>query len=97
MKINLPSHIQCLTLASIGTEEVTGNTLRARLLEAGIVSEGPAFYQMMKRLEADGLTVGRYAQVETSRQPVTIHCYTTTEKGRATLAAVVEFYRGFVK
>lgn len=45
------SHLQFQILDCMGSHEITGRDLRAALKEKGVSKSGPAFYQLMNRLE----------------------------------------------
>lgn len=45
------SHLQFQILDCMASKEITGRDLRAALKEKGIKKSGPAFYQLMSRLE----------------------------------------------
>jgi DNA-binding PadR family transcriptional regulator len=72
-KPQLPAltHLQFLVLGVLRNEDLPGRTLRDALSGYGIRRTGPAFYQMMARLEKDRLVDGRYEQVTVGDQAVT--------------------------
>jgi DNA-binding PadR family transcriptional regulator len=73
-------------------DECPGRELRARLLENGVKSTGPQFYQMMSRLEDAGYVEGWYAQKEIEHQVVNERRYRVTAEGRAALDATADFF-----
>jgi DNA-binding PadR family transcriptional regulator len=73
-------------------EECPGRELRARLLENGVRSTGPQFYQMMSRLEDAGYVEGWYAQKEIEHQVVNERRYRITADGLAAWDATADFY-----
>ena len=63
-QITLPplTHLQFAVLDALGGSEISGRELRARLKDNGIKKSGPAFYQMMARLEEAKYVEGWYTQ-----------------------------------
>ena len=62
MRLPKLSHLQFLVLSVLLSEEHSGRELRARLSEFGVRKSGPAFYQLMARLEDSEFVSGRYEQ-----------------------------------
>lgn len=64
MSKRLPAitHLQFLVLGALADGEQAGRHLRALLQTFGVKNSGPAFYQMMARLEEAGYVEGWYAQ-----------------------------------
>jgi DNA-binding PadR family transcriptional regulator len=56
------SHLQFAVLEVLGTVERSGKDLRSGLSELGISKSGPAFYQLMARLEEARFVEGWYTQ-----------------------------------
>ena len=56
------SHLQFLVLGILLSEKLLGRDIRARLQEFGVRKSGPAFYQLMARLEDAKFVRGRYRQ-----------------------------------
>ena len=56
------THLQFAVLDALGASQITGRELRARLKANGIKKSGPAFYQMMSRLEDAKYVKGWYTQ-----------------------------------
>ena len=54
------THLQYLILAHLATTAKSGQELRAILKQHGVQQSGPAFYQLMGRLETAGLVRGQY-------------------------------------
>ncbi len=76
----LPSltHLQFLVLGVLLTGEQSGRAIRRAIEEYGICRSAPAFYQMMARLERDGIVEGWYEQVKVGDQAVTERRYRAT-------------------
>lgn len=62
MRLPKLSHLQFLVLSVLLSDERSGRELRARLSEFGVRKSGPAFYQLMARLEDSEFVSGRYEQ-----------------------------------
>ena len=62
MRLPKLSHLQFLVLSVLLGDERSGRELRARLSEFGVRKSGPAFYQLMARLEDSEFVSGRYEQ-----------------------------------
>ena len=79
-KPQLPAltHLQFLVLGVLRNEDLPGRTLREVLSGYGIRRTGPAFYQLMARLEKDRLVDGRYEQITVGDQAVTERHYRIT-------------------
>ena len=68
MKIPELSHLQILVLECLGTQKRPGRELRQLLTQSGTKKSGPAFYQLMARLEEAGLVEGEYSQKIVEKQ-----------------------------
>jgi DNA-binding PadR family transcriptional regulator len=88
------THLQFLVLGVLLTGEHSGRTLRRAIDEYGISRSAPAFYQMMARLERDGLVEGRYEQVQAGDQAVTERRYRATASGSRMWRQTRAFYEG---
>lgn len=66
--------------------------MRAALVSHGVRSTAPAFYQLMARLERDGLVEGRYEQVTAGDQSVTERRYTLRPTGARLWTEARDFY-----
>lgn len=86
------THLQFLVLGLLGGGEQPGRTLRDTLAAHGARRTGPAFYQLMARLERDGLVVGRYEQITANGQAVTERRYTITPQGARLWTESRDFY-----
>jgi DNA-binding PadR family transcriptional regulator len=93
-KPQLPAltHLQFLVLGVLRNEDLPGRTLRDALSGYGIRRTGPAFYQMMARLEKDRLVDGRYEQITIGDQAVTERRYRITAEGKKRWNEAGAFY-----
>lgn len=85
--------MQELVLDIIGASEIKGRHLREQLAEQAVNKSGPAFYQMMSRLEEAGFIEGWYEQKIIEGQIIKERTYKMTGKGQRALAATLEYYR----
>jgi len=83
-KPQLPAltHLQFLVLGVLRNGDLPGRALREVLSGYGIRRTGPAFYQLMARLEKDRLVDGRYEQITVGDQAVTERHYRINAEGR---------------
>lgn len=86
------SHLQFAVLGVLLTGEHTGRAIRAQLRQLRVRQTGPAFYQMMARLEDDGLVDGCYAQKVVAGQVLRERRYSITDAGRKSWAESRRFY-----
>jgi len=86
------THLQFLVLGMLREGERPGRVIRRMLRRHGIDRTGPAFYQMMARLERDGLVEGWYDQITIGDQAVTERRYRVTPAGAAAWAETRAFY-----
>jgi DNA-binding PadR family transcriptional regulator len=87
------THLQFLVLGVLMSGEQPGRTIRNTATSYGVRSSAPAFYQMMARLERDGLVEGWYEQVVVGDQWVTERRYRATPAGAKAWKQACEFYR----
>lgn len=82
-KPSLPvlTHLQFLVLGVLRHDPQPGRTLRKVLAAYGIRRTGPAFYQLMARMEKDRLVDGWYEQITAGDQAVTERRYRITPDG----------------
>jgi DNA-binding PadR family transcriptional regulator len=94
MQDRLPSltHLQFAVLSTLTAGEQPGRVIRATLADLGVRRSAPAFYQMMARLERDGLVEGWYEQIETGVQAHTERRYRVTPAGQRAWQAARTFY-----
>ena len=80
---NLPvlTHLQFLVLGVLRSEPQPGRALRKALSSFGVRRTGPAFYQLMARMEKDRLVDGWYEQITVGDQAVTERHYQITPDG----------------
>ncbi len=86
------SHLQVLVLESLGTAKMRGRDLRAELLSRGEKKSGPAFYQLMARLEDSGFVKGEYSQKVVDGQIIKERSYRLTALGERALQSTYDFY-----
>jgi DNA-binding PadR family transcriptional regulator len=93
-KPHLPdlTHLQFLVLGVLRADEQPGRAVRDALSGYGIRRTGPAFYQLMARLEKDGLVSGWYEQVTVGDQAVTERRYRITADGKRRWNEARAFY-----
>jgi len=77
MRDRLPTitHLQFLVLGVLLSGEQPGRVVRDTIAGYGVRRSAPAFYQMMARLERDGLIEGWYEQITVGDQAVTERRY----------------------
>ena len=94
----LPSltHLQFLVLGVLRTDEQSGRVIRQALHAYGIRRSGPAFYQLMARLERDRLVDGWYEQVVAGDQSVTERRYRLRPAGAKLWAEARDFYTAVI-
>ena len=85
----LPSltHLQFLVLGVLRSEEQPGRVIRQALASYGVKRSGPAFYQLMARLEKAKLVEGWYDQNVTERR------YRITPEGGRLWTRAQTFYQ----
>ena len=87
------THLQFLVLGCLVSEEQSGRVIRAWIEGYGVRRTGPAFYQMMARLERTKLIEGWYEQVIVGDQAVTERRYRIRPAGARVWRETAEFYR----
>jgi DNA-binding PadR family transcriptional regulator len=93
MPIPRVTHLQFLILDSLASASRSGRELRATLAEHGARSSLPAFYQLMARLEEDGLVTGWYEFRSVEDRCWKERHYEITDAGRREREVVRDFYR----
>lgn len=85
--------LQFAVLVSINGR-TTGKAIRKHLAAKyrHISRSLPSFYQLMARLENDGLVKGDYQRKVIAGQPIKERVYVRTGKGEKALKATQEFY-----
>ena len=86
------THLQFLVLGMLRAGERPGRFVRRALARHGIARTGPAFYQMMARLEDAGLVSGEYDQKIVDGQIIKERRYTLTPEGDAAWTSTRAFY-----
>ncbi len=92
MKIPDLSHLQMLVLECLGAQKRSGRELRQRLAQSGSKKSGPAFYQLMARLEEAGLVEGEYSQKIVEKQIIKERWYRVTGEGARAARRTRDFY-----
>ena len=92
MRIPELSHLQFLVLAQLMAADRTGRQIRAGLKPYRVRQSGPAFYQMMARLEKAGLVSGWYTQEVIEAQIIKERNYRVTAEGRRAWRESLRFY-----
>ena len=78
------SHLQFLVLGILRGGELRGRDIRERLKDFGVRKSGPAFYQLMARLEDSSFVRGRYEQEIVKSQMIRERCYKIRAHGIST-------------
>ena len=86
------THLQFLVLGMLRAGERPGRFVRRALARHGIARTGPAFYQMMARLEDAGFVGGEYDQKIVDGQIIKERRYTLTPRGDAAWTSTRAFY-----
>ena len=86
------THLQFLVLGMLRAGGRHGRVLRRALARHGVRRTGPAFYQMMARLEDAGFVAGEYDQKIVDSQIIKERRYTITPSGDAAWSATRAFY-----
>jgi DNA-binding PadR family transcriptional regulator len=88
--------LQFLILEAIGAKKMRGADVRERLKEHHVHKTGPAFYQLMARLEEAKLVEGWYEQQVIDGQIIKRRCYRVTGIGERARRGTLKFYEQFV-
>ena len=93
------SHLQFLVVGILRGGGQAGRDVRAALRDFGVRKSGPAFYQLMSRLEDSGYVQGVYHQDIVESQIIRERHYSLTGDGAQRWEASRDFYleaiRGF--
>lgn len=91
------SHLQVIVLECLGTQKRFGRELRQLLAENKIRKSGPAFYQLMARLEEAKFVEGEYSQKIVEGQIIKERSYRVTGQGENALRQTLQFYEDVSK
>jgi DNA-binding PadR family transcriptional regulator len=91
------THLQFLVLGILRGGERSGRVIRRALSRHGVSRTGPAFYQMMARLEDAGLVAGDYDQKIVGGQIIKERRYALTPGGEAAWGATRAFYHDTIQ
>ena len=86
------THLQFVIVGALLAGERPGKELRRDLARYGVRRTAAAFYQMMARLERDGLVEGWYDQITIGDQAVTERRYRVTPAGAKAWEETRAFY-----
>jgi DNA-binding PadR family transcriptional regulator len=93
MPLPILTHLQFLVLSYLmGGEKQSGRYLREKLAEKRVLKTGPAFYQLMARLEDSGFVEGTYEQKVVDGQILKERTYRITGSGVTAWEEVRDFY-----
>lgn len=92
MRLPELSHLQFLVLDQVASDDRTGRQIRSGLKAYRVRQSGPAFYQMMARLEKAGLVSGWYTQEIVDGQIIKERNYRATVEGRRAWRELLRFY-----
>jgi hypothetical protein len=86
------SHMQFAILGELMAGSLAGREIRARLAKLGVRQGGPAFYQLMSRMEDAGLVSGSYEQEIVDSQIIRQRHYRIAAPGRSAWDHTRRFY-----
>ena len=86
------THLQFLILEAVADRRISGRSLRAKLAEKDVHKTGPAFYQLMARLEDSGFVEGSYEEKVVEGQRIKERFYEITNAGLKAIDSTVAFY-----
>jgi DNA-binding PadR family transcriptional regulator len=84
--------LQFLVMGTLLHGEESGQSVREELVKHGVRKSGPAFYQLMARMEDDGLVRGRYESYVINGQPIKERRYKLTAHGQRAWEKARDFY-----
>lgn len=90
------SHLQFAVLGTLLNGERSGREVRATLKRYRVRQSGPAFYQMMSRLESTGLVEGWYTQEVVSGQIIKERHYRVRAEGVRAWRSSRRFYEAAI-
>jgi len=97
VKLPTLTHLQFLILDIVGGVEMSGRELREKLRARGVRKTGPAFYQLMARLEDAGFVKGGYDQKIIDGQIIKERRYRILGAGAKARNETLEFYSAVAK
>jgi DNA-binding PadR family transcriptional regulator len=86
------THLQFLVLGVLQSGEQPGRVIREAIAGFGVRRSSPAFYQMMARLEREGLVEGWYEQITVGDQAFTERRYRVRPAGSKAWTQTRSFY-----
>lgn len=86
------SNLQFLVLGTLRAGALTGRKIRDRLADFGFRKSGPAFYQLMSRLEESGFVEGWYTKEIVRGQIIRERNYRIQGAGAAAWEANRDFH-----
>ena len=92
MSVPRLSHLQFLVIGIVGGKSMAGREVREQLEEYGVRQSGPAFYQLMARMEDAELVEGGYRQQIIEGQIIRERHYVVTVAGRRAWGESRDFY-----
>jgi DNA-binding PadR family transcriptional regulator len=92
MRLPTLTHLQFLILDSLLGGERSGQEVRDALAAVKFHKSGPAFYQLMARLEDAKFVAGRYKQKTIDGQPIKERRYKLLAGGRRAHDETRDFY-----
>lgn len=97
MQLPRITHLQFLVLGILLDGVRTGREVRAALGENGVRKSGPAFYQLMARLEDAKFVTGTYHQQVIDGQIIKQRRYKVTAPGTRAWRASRDFYLSAIR
>src|SRR5258706_15571811 len=97
MKLPELSHLQFAVRGALLQDEQRGRELRRHLSQLRVRHSGPAFYQMMSRLEDAALIEGWYTQKLVGGQIIKERRYAITAAGRRAWREARAFYLELIR
>ena len=97
MQIPDLTHLQFLVISQLLSGGMTGRELRLHLKHHGVNKSGPAFYQLMARMEDAGLVTGQYKQEIIDSQIIRQRHYRLDATGRRAWNRSRDFYREAIR
>ncbi len=93
MQLPKLSHLQFTVLGQLLGSPASGRDIRSRLRTFGANKSGPAFYQLMARMEDAGLVEGWYEQQIVDGQIIRERHYKIARNGQRAWQRSRDFYR----